>query len=67
MIKYYKLFDVLNRREMSKEDLRLLIGVSSATMAKLSKHQYVSMEVIDKICAVLHCQPGDILEHSDNQ
>ena len=67
MIKYYKLFDVLNRREMSKEDLRLLIGVSSATMAKLSKHQYVSMEVIDKICAVLHCQPGDILEYSDNQ
>ena len=67
MIKYYKLFDVLNRREMSKEDLRLLIGVSSATMAKLSKHQYISMEVIDKICAVLHCQPGDILEYSDNQ
>lgn len=63
MIKYYKLLDMLNRLEMSKEDLRLKIGVSSATMAKISKHQYISLEVIDKICGVLHCQPGDIIEY----
>lgn len=62
-IKYYKLLDRLNRLEISKEDLRLKIGVSSATLAKLSKNQYVSLEVIDKICDVLHCQPGDILEY----
>lgn len=62
-IKYYKLLDRLNRLEISKEDLRLKIGVSSATLAKLSKNQYVSLEVIDKICNVLHCQPGDILEY----
>ena len=61
-IKYYKLLDRLNRLEISKEDLRLKIGVSSATLAKLSKNQYVSLEVIDKICDVLHCQPGDIIE-----
>lgn len=67
MIKYYKLLDMLNRLEMPKEDLRLKIGVSSATMAKISKHQYISLEVIDKICGVLHCQPGDIIEYkSDN-
>ena len=54
---------MLNRLEMSKEDLRLKIGVSSATMAKISKHQYISLEVIDKICGVLHCQPGDIIEY----
>ncbi|WP_249311966.1 helix-turn-helix domain-containing protein [Congzhengia minquanensis] len=63
MIKYYKLLDMLNRLEMSKEDLRLKIGVSSATMAKISKHQYISLEVIDKICRLLHCQPGDIMEY----
>lgn len=62
-IKYYKLLDRLNRLEISKEDLRLKIGVSSATLAKLSKNQYVSLEVIDKICDVLRCQPGDILEY----
>lgn len=62
-IKYYKLLDRLNRLKISKEDLRLKIGVSSATLAKLSKNQYVSLEVIDRICDVLHCQPGDILEY----
>lgn len=62
-IKYYKLLDLLNRSEISKEDLRLKISVSSATMAKIAKHQFVSLDVIDKICNVLHCQPGDIMEH----
>ncbi len=67
MIKYYKLFDMLNRREMKKTDLGLKIGISSATLAKLSKHQYVSLEVIDKICECLDCQPGDIIEYQPNK
>lgn len=62
MIKYYRLLDLLNRREIGKEELRLRINISSATIAKLSKHEYVSLEVIDKICNELHCQPGDIME-----
>ena len=62
-IKYYKLLDLLNRSNISKEELRVKIEVSSATMAKLSKNQPVSLDVIDKICATLNCQPGDILEY----
>ena len=62
-IKYYKLLDLLNRSNISKEELRVKIEVSSATMAKLSKNQPVSLDVIDKICATLDCQPGDILEY----
>lgn len=41
MIKYYKLLDVLNRRSMTKEELRQQIGVSSATMSKISSHKPV--------------------------
>ena len=68
MIKYYRLLDLLNRREIGKEEFRQRINISSATIAKLSKHEYVSMEVIDKICNELHCQHGDIMEHiPDNQ
>ena len=63
MIKYYKLLDTLNRRSMTKENLRLQIGVSSATMSKISAHKAVSLDVIDKICCALNCQPGDILEY----
>lgn len=63
MIKYYRLLDLLNRREIGKEELRRRINVSSATIAKLSKHEYVSLEVIDRICNELQCQPSDIMEH----
>lgn len=63
MIKYYRLLDMLNRKNMAKEELRLKINISSATMSKISKHQYVSLDVINKICYVLHCQPGDIMEY----
>ncbi|WP_099223066.1 helix-turn-helix domain-containing protein [Listeria costaricensis] len=66
-IKYYKLLDLLNRRNMTKEELRLKIGVSSATMSKISSQKYVSLEVIDKICEALSVQPGDILEYESDK
>lgn len=59
-VRYYKLFDLLNRRGMKKSDLRSVI--SSATVAKLSKGEYISFEALEKICKYLKCQPGDIME-----
>lgn len=44
-----------------------MTGISSATMAKLNTNEYVSLEVIDKLCAALGCQPGDLLEHIAEQ
>ncbi len=60
-IRYYKLFDMLNRKDMKKSDLRKIL--SPGTVAKLSKGEYVSGEVIEKLCSFLHCQPGDIMEY----
>lgn len=62
-IKYYKMLDLMNRRGMGKEELRKKIKISPATMAKISKNEYVSLEVINKICGVLGCQPGELLEY----
>lgn len=61
MIRYYKLFDMLNRMGMKKSDLRQIL--SSSTIAKLSKGEYISGEAIEKICRFLNCQPGDIMEY----
>ncbi|ADL53227.1 putative transcriptional regulator, XRE family [Clostridium cellulovorans 743B] len=61
MIKYYKLFDLLNRKGMKKTDLLEII--SSPTLAKLSKGENVKVDVIEKICIFLNCQPGDIMEY----
>lgn len=62
-IKYYKLLDMLQRKEISKGEFAKITGFSSATVAKLSTHRPVNMEIIDRICKVFECQPGDILEY----
>ncbi|RFZ78250.1 XRE family transcriptional regulator [Lacrimispora amygdalina] len=62
MITYYKLFDVLKRRQMTVEQLRIDIQASSSTMTKLRKNQNVAIDVIDRICDRLDCQPGDLME-----
>ena len=61
MMRYYKLFDLLNRRGMKKTDL--LSVISTPTLAKLSKGATVTTDVLCKICDYLDCQPSDIMEY----
>ncbi|AIQ14306.1 helix-turn-helix domain-containing protein [Paenibacillus durus] len=67
MISYKPFQKLLIDRDIKKQELLKLTGISSATMAKLNTNEYVSLEVIDKICSVLNCQPGDLLEHIPEQ
>lgn len=62
MITYYKLLDILNRKGMTKEQLKNASGISSATMTKISKGESVTLKTVNAICEVLQVQPGDILE-----
>lgn len=63
MISYKPFLKLLIDRDMKKQDVIQLTGISKATMAKLNTNEYVSLEVIDKLCAALSCQPGDLLEY----
>ena len=47
---------------MKKKDLQALSGISWSSMTKLSKGETVSMEILMKICRVLKCDIGDIME-----
>jgi len=47
---------------MKKMQLRDMAGIGSSTLAKLGKDQPVSMDVIIKICNVLTCDIGDVME-----
>lgn len=62
-IRYYKLFDLLMRRGLKKTDLITLANISSPTLAKLSKGETVTTQVLERICDALDCQPGDIMEN----
>ena len=61
-MRYLKLWKMLIDKDMIKKDLRLRTGFSTTTMSKLSKNENVSMDVIEKICTVLKCDIGDIME-----
>ena len=37
--------------------------ISWSTMSKINKNEYVSLEIIDRACKLLECQPGDLLEY----
>lgn len=67
MISYKPLQKLLIDKDIKKQDLQEMINVSWSTMAKFNKNQYVSLEVIDKICEALDCQPGDLIEYVSNK
>lgn len=47
---------------MKRTDLKDVIGISSNTLAKLGKNEYISLEIIERICRGLNCDIGDIVE-----
>ena len=57
------LWKLLIDKEMTKDQLRKNIGISSSTLAKMRKNENISLDVLDKLCNFFHCQPGDLMEH----
>ena len=59
---YKKLWKLLIDREMTKTELCQKSGISPSSMAKLTKGECVTTKVLLKICSVLKCDIGDIVE-----
>lgn len=62
VVSYKKLWKLLIDHDMMKKDLQKAAGISWATVTKMSKGETVSTEVLMKICKVLHCNIGDIVD-----
>lgn len=62
IVSYKKLWKLLIDRDMKKKDLQEAAGLSPASVAKLSKNENVSMDVLIKICTALDVDIGDIME-----
>ena len=61
-ISYSKLWKLLIDKGMTKTEMRLKADIATTTLAKLGKNETVSMEVLLKICKVLDCNVGDIID-----
>lgn len=61
-VSYKKLWKILIDKDMKKKDLQSQASISWASVTKLSKGEVVSMEVLMKVCKVLDCNIGDIMD-----
>lgn len=61
-VSYNKLWKLLIDKGMTKTDLRIKTDMSTSTLAKMSKNEVVSMDIMLRICDVLECNVGDIMD-----
>ena len=65
-ISYNKLWKLLIDKGLNKTQLGLEAGISTSTISKLGKNETINMETMLKICKVLGCDIGDIVEVIDD-
>ena len=61
-ISYNLLWKKLIDLGLSKTDMMRRAKISTNVLARLSKGESVSMDSIEKICKVLNCNLGDVME-----
>lgn len=61
-ISYNKLWKLLIDKNMNKQELKKISGVSSASIAKLGKGANITTDVLVRICEALDCDIADIME-----
>ena len=59
---YNKLFKLLIDKGLKKTEFAKKVGISANTLAKLSRNEMVSMEMLVRICRKMECTLDDIVE-----
>lgn len=62
-VSYNGLWKLLIDKNMKKIDLVNNLGISSSTIAKMTKGETISMNILEKICDELECDFGDIIRY----
>jgi len=60
---------ILAKREMKSNELADKIGITTANLSilKTGKAKAIRFSTLEAICEALDCQPGDILEYSEEK
>ena len=68
MPRKYKLKVLLAIKGMTQKQLAEITGIRPPTISALctGSIKQIPVAVIEKICAVLDCQPGDIIEYIED-
>lgn len=66
-VSYIKLWKLLLDKKLKRVDLKERANISSSTLAKLGKDEYVSMEIMERICEALDADIGDVMQFVPNK
>ena len=60
---------MLARRKMSLTELSERVGITLANLSILNtgKARAVRVDTLNRLCAALNCQPGDLLEYREDE
>lgn len=61
-VNYKKLWKLIIDKELKKSEVRKSANISASTFSKMGKNEYVALDVLVRICNVLDCDIGDIVE-----
>lgn len=62
-ISYNGLWKLLIDKDMKKTDLVNKLGISSSTVAKMTRGEKVSLSILERICDELECDFGNIISY----
>lgn len=62
-ISYNKMWKLLIDKNMSTADLRKIANIAPNTMTKLRRNEPVNLTILSRVCTVLQCDFGDIIEY----
>lgn len=63
MIVYDKLRALMKEKGLTTYKIRKDNVISQRALSSITHNQSITMETVNKLCAALDCQPGDILEY----
>ena len=66
-VSYNKLWKLLIDKRMKRIQLQKEAVISGNVLARLNKDEYVSLESLEKICAALQCNIGDIMDFINDE
>ena len=65
MIKFDRLWKIMEERNISTYYLREKAGIDSKTVRRLKANENIETKTLDKLCAALNCRLEDIAEYID--
>lgn len=61
-VSYKKLWMLIIEKDLKKTQVRQIANVSASTFSKMSKKEYVALDVLVRLCIALDCELSDIVD-----